>query len=413
MNILENKNKNYIYNKLYINSIKCIYNQIKLNNTNYKYNDCRYILYKTANERYNIESILNKLFPYLRLDFNLEKFGRSRSKFDIHGRKYIAKTYDRKKFIPFNFLLNNDYDEPIFTPINIKYKNYNNKIKNICNNEALTYNINNIYKIEPLLKLLYTSNPTCYNITYKNIQLTSFYYENSDDLYNELKSINIHDRLLTTDMNMYRAIYHTDPIYHPQILNIINKKYKKIINNVNNPNYNEDLYNNNLNLIKKIYWWLSHATLYERGSCAISEIFCNALLLYINNNTTNTNNITNFIYFKNTLNINPLDNKSYNTLYNTDIEAMLTSDPNIFVNNFDSYIEYNELPNDNYVQLNINNILNGNNNNNYKRLYDYANIEEINILEYLLNYSPITYKPVNIHLNNLINEFKIENNMSL
>lgn len=402
MNILENKNKNHIYNKLYINSIKCIYNQIKLNNTNSKYNDCQYILYKTANERYNIESILNKLFPYLRLDFNLEKFGRSRSKFDIHGRKYIAKTYDRKKFIPFNFLLNDDYDEPIYTPINIKYKNYNDKIKNICNNEGLTYNISNIYKIEPLLKLLYNSNPSCYNITYKNIQLTSFYYENSDDLYNELKSINIHDRLLTTDMNMYRAIYHTNPIYHPQILNIINKKYKKIINNVNNSDYSEDLYNKNLKLIKKIYWWLSHATFYERGSCAISEIFCNALLLYINNNTHNN---TNFIYFKNRV--------FNNILYNTDIEAMLTSNPNAFVNDFDSYIEYNNLPEDKYVKLNVNNILNGNNNNNYKRLYDCANIEEINILEYLSNYSPITYKPVNIHLNNLINEFKIENNMSL
>jgi hypothetical protein len=389
MNILENKNKNYIYNKLYINSIKYIYNQIKLHNTNIKYNDCQYILYKTANERYNIESILNKLFPYLRLDFNLEKFGRSRSKFDIHGRKYIAKTYDKKKYIPFNFLLDDNYEEPILTPINVKYKHYNDKIKNICNND---YNIHNIYKIEPLLKLLYNSNPSCYNITYKNIQLTSFYYENNDDLYNELKTIPMHDRLLTTDMNMYRAIYHTDPIYHPQILTIINKKYKKIINNVNNINYNDNLYNKNLRLIKKIYWWLSHATLYERGSCAISEIFCNALLLYINNKKNSK-----FIYF---------DNRVFNNiLYNTDIEAMLISDPNIFVNNFDLYTKYNELPNDNYVKLNINNILYGNNNNNYKRLYDYINIENINILEYLSNYSPTKSESVNIHVNNLINEF--------
>ena len=45
---LENKNKNYIYNKLYINSIKYIYNQLKLANSSNKYKDCSFILKKTA-----------------------------------------------------------------------------------------------------------------------------------------------------------------------------------------------------------------------------------------------------------------------------------------------------------------------------------------------------------------------------
>lgn len=397
--LLENKNKNYIYNKLYINSIKYIYNQIKLVNTSNKYNDCKFILKKTANERYSIESILNNFFPYLRLDFNLEKFGRSRCKYDLHGRKFVKKEYNtsiypksKKNYIPFNFLLDGDYEEPLLTPINIKYKIYKNKVKKICIDNS-SNNIETLFKTEPLLKLLHTYEPKSCTVIYKNIELTSFYYELNDDLYNELKLIPIHDRLLTTDQNMYRAIYHTNTKNHIQILDKVNKKYKKILDNVNSPLYNQDLYNENIKLVKKIFWWLSHATLYERGSCAITEIFCNALLLFIDNNN-------NFMYFTN------------NTNNNTDIEAMLESNPNTFVNKFDTYVNYINLPNNEpYVNLNINNIINGNNNNNYKRLYDYENIENINILEYLSNFTLNVDN--NSNLMDLLNEFKIENNTIL
>lgn len=392
---LESRNKNYVYNKLYINSIKFIYNQIKLHNTNDKYKDCLYLLYKTSKERYDIECILNKLFPYLGLDFNLEKFGRSRSNFDPHGRKYIKKKYDKKNYIPFNFLLNDDYEEPLITPINIKYSSYKEKIKQICNNK---YDINKLYISEPLIKLLYTCDPTCHTIIYKDIELTSFYYENNDNLYSELKSINVYNRLLSTDMNMYRAIYHTNPKNHKYILNIINKKYKKILKNVNSINYNDELYIENIKLIKKIYWYLSHATLYDRGSCAITEIFCNALLLFISIDKD-------YIYFKNKID---LESQLY---YNTDIEAMLISNPSIFVKNFDSYVDYIKLPNEEYINLDVNNIIYGINNNNYKRIYDYDNIENINILEYLSNFSSNTEKSDNKPLNDLLNEFKIENSI--
>jgi hypothetical protein len=389
---LENKNKNYIYNKLYINSIKYIYNQLKLANSSNKYKDCSFILKKTANERYNIECILNKLFPYLRLDFNLEKFGRSRSVYDSHGRKYVKKEYNKKNYVPFNFLLDKNYEEPILTPINVKYKNYSNKVKKICIDNNIDINI--LYKTEPLLKLLYTYEPKGCTIIYKNLELTSFYYEFNNDLYNELKIIPMHDRVLTTDQNMYRAIYHTNPKNHIQILDKINKKYNKIIVNINNPYYNTDLYNENVKLVKKIYWWLSHATLYDRGSCAITEIFCNALLLFINIDK-------NFVYFtNNTTKDNP------ELYYNTDIEAMLESNINTFVTNFDTYVKYIELyNNDTFINLNINNIINGTNNNNFKRLYDYENIENINILEYLSNFT-INIKN-NDDLMDLIDEFKI------
>jgi hypothetical protein len=404
---LENKNKNYIYNKLYINSIKYIYNQLKLANSSNKYKDCSFILKKTANERYNIECILNKLFPYLRLDFNLEKFGRSRSKYDLHGRNYVkmennknSYSKNKKKYIPFNFLLDDNYEEPILTPINVKYKNYKDKVKEISINNNIDINI--LYKTEPLLKFLYTYEPKGCTIIYKNIELTTFYYECNDNLYNELKTIPIHDRLLTTDQNMYRAIYHTNPKNHIKILQKINKKYNKIRDNINNPNYNQDLYNENIKLVKKIYWWLSHATLYDRGSCAITEIFCNALFLFIDINT-------NFMYFTN----NYSNNNNYKPefYYNTDIEAMLESNPNTFVDKFDTYIKFTELPNETYKNININNIINGTNNNNYKRLYDYEDIENINILEYLSNFSINVDN--NDNLNDLINEFKIENNTIL
>lgn len=381
-NLLEIKNKNYIYNELYINSIKYIYKQIKLNNTDKKYIDCRYILYKTSNERYNIECILNTLFPYLRLDFNLEKFGRSRSFYDSHGRMYKQQQKNKQNYIPFNFLLGENYEEPVVTPINIKYRDYNEHVKSICINNN---NINELLIKEPILKLLHTDNAKGHTVMYKNIDLTSFYYELNDNLYDELNLISMDNRILTTDIRMYRAIYHTNPKNHIKILEKINIIYKKILNNVNNTNYNVHLYNKNIKLVKKIYWWLSHATLYERGSCAITEIFCNALFLFIDINKE-------FKIFKNA-------RTDHNTYYNTDIEAMLISNPNTFINNFDTYIKFDIIPETGkYKKLDINKIINGHNNNNNKRLFDYKYIENINILNYLSNFS------INDNENNLIND---------
>lgn len=314
------KNKSLVYNKLYINAIKIVFNRIDKKNKNVQFSEFLSILKKVANTRFIIENILNQLFPKLQLYENLDKFGRVRSdNLDVQncGRKYAIQFISKIHYTPFNFLLPGNYIEPLVTPIAGKYEKYEAQVKS---NSISNNNLDQLIIREPVIKLLYTYSPCGYTIKYDNIPLTSFYYELNDNLYNELKSIDIPDRKsISKDMIMYRTIYHTNPQYHLIILNIIYELFKKIMTN------EKDIsnYNTNVDLIKEIYWWMSHATLYERGSCAITEIFCNALFLHIDP-------FHNDIYF-------------VNNNYNTDIEAMLIDNPADFINKFNNFVLYKDL----------------------------------------------------------------------
>lgn len=404
-------NKRHIYNILFYNSIKIVYNKLK-NNIN-ELNDISKILYLISNIRYKIELILSKLFPRLDLDINLDKFGRIRYKNGTHGKKFTNKEIKKYYYIPFEFLIDSNYYEVLFTPIHIKYKHYDDKIRKIClyndkfikspNSYCYQYDTN-IYdnknttilnKNEPVFHLLHKYENIGFNIQYKHIELTSFYYELNDKLYNELENIPMNTRFLSNDINMYRAIYHTNPKSHQDILKIINKKYLQILNNINN--VKNFTYDENLILIKKIYWFLSHATLYERGSCAITEILCNSLLLFIKPKEefytkNNVNKFKEYKIFKNKENIN------------TDIEAMIISDPNIFSNLFDSFVNYIPITNVNK----FNDIDNFKYSNFRNDLFDNINVENLDcklLFELLDNEIILDTKKSNI--DNLIDEFNI------
>jgi hypothetical protein len=243
-------NKKHIYNILFENSIKYIYSLLKndIKNDIKKIDNISKILFLISNIRYNIEFLLSKLFPNLDLDINLPKFGRSRSKVGNHGRKHLFNKIKKYYYIPFEFLIDDDYYEVLLTPIFIKYKNYDDKIKKHCldndkyikspNSYCFQYdtniydrkNIKDLNKLEPAFHLLHKYENIGFSTVYKNIELTSFYYELNDKLYNELNNIPINNRFLSNDINMYRAIYHTNPKYHVDILDIINKKYIQFIN---------------------------------------------------------------------------------------------------------------------------------------------------------------------------------------
>lgn len=355
---LDEKNKKHIYNLLFESSIKFIYNKLK--NIKGELNDISKILYLIANIRYKIELILSKLFPKLDLDMNLDKFGRNRSRNGTHGIDYSIERGIVKKYyyIPFEFLIDDNYYEVLFTPIYIKYKNYGDKIKKAClenykfiktpNSYCFQYDTNiydkkntyNLDKNEPVFHLLHKYENIGFSVNYKHIELTSFYYELSDKLYNELEKIPMNNRFLSNDINMYRAIYHTNPKNHQDILRIVNKKYLQIVNNVNN--VENFTYEENLMLVKKIYWFLSHATLYERGSCAITEILCNSLLLFIKpkKDIFLNSKFKEFKIFKNKEKIN------------TDIEAMLEPDPDKFYTIFDKFVNYININNlDEYIDI--------------------------------------------------------------
>jgi hypothetical protein len=410
---LDEINKRHIYNILFHNSIKFVSNKLKndINNLN----DISKILYMIANIRYKIEFLLSKLFPKLDLDINLDKFGRIRTRTGNHGRQHSIECGIVKKYYytPFQFMIDSDYYEVLFTPIYIKYKHYNDKIKKLCldndkfiknpnsycfHNDTNIYDKKNTYNLnknEPIFHLLHKYENIGFNIKYKHVDLTSFYYELNDELYNELENIPMNNRFLSNDINMYRAIYHTNPKSHQDILKIINKKYLQIIYNINNVvNFT---YEENLILIKKIYWFLSHATLYERGSCAITEILCNSLLLFINPKEefytkNNVNKFKEYKIFKNKKNIN------------TDIEAMLEPNPDIFNKTFDNFVNYTSINDlDDFNDINDIKCFEFQDN-----IFDNFNVYNLNssILFKLLN-KKIKINEQNSNISNLINEFNI------
>ncbi len=307
-----NSNKNKVYKLLFDNSIKLLIKILKDGQT-----DIIKLLSICAHERYKIEYILSKVFPKLDLEINLEKFGRCRSKNDSHGRPFIERKINYK---PFNFLLEKDHIECLITPIYKKYGHYDNFIKTKC------IYLNSYITNEPVLHLLYKFDPRGYTTLYNSLELTTFYYELNGLLYKELTEIPIQDRQLSKDINLYRAIYHTNPKFHLLILNEIQIELNIILNS--NITYLEKL-----NSIIKIFWWLSQATLYDRGSCAITELLCNSLFLYINS--------SNKIFISR-------DN------VNLDIEAMLCLDPFTFIDIFNQKIKYRPLSELKYELININ-----------------------------------------------------------
>ncbi len=310
------KNKQKVYNLLFDNAVKHLLTLLKEDSiTIYK------LLSIAAHERYKIEYILSKLFPQLNLDHNLDKFGRCRHNIDNYGRPAKYRELKTEHYMPFNFLIDKNHNEVIFTPIYKKYKHYDEFIKNKC----IYYNayITN----EPIFYLLYKFDPRGYTTIYNDMELTTFYYELNNSLYKELETIPIEQRLMSKDINLYRAIYHTNSKYHHCILQEIDTEFKKVID----PDSLE--IDKSKNIIK-IFWLLSHATLYERGSCAISEMVCNVLFMYIQDN--------NQIFIAD-LNIN------------LDIEAMLLANPFDFLKTFNKKIKYRFISENNYKSINMDN----------------------------------------------------------
>lgn len=308
-----NNNKNKVYNYLSDNTIK-----YTLNSLNKGQNDIFKILSAIAHKRYNIEYVLSKLFPQLDLDSNLDKFGRCRSNESNYGRNFVFRKID---YSPFNFLVEKNHIECLITPIYKKYSHYDNMIKQKC----MYYN--SYITNEPILQLLYKYDVRGYTTIYNSLELTTFYYELNNLLYQELDLIPMNKRYLNTDINLYRAIYHTNSKNHILILNEVNIELQNVLNISLNKI-------DRISSIIKIYWWLSHATLYERGSCAITEILCNSLLLFVNNNN---------ILFKSESGIN------------LDIEAMLTPDPYSFIDNFNKQIKFRKIDSKKYETIDIRN----------------------------------------------------------
>ena len=269
-----------------------------------------------ANSINKIEYVLSKLFPYLNLHNELDKFGRCRQRNATYGREY--KYYGNINFYtPYKHMLESDFYDYHITPLFGKYKNYEDYVKNICTN----YKTNT--PNDPTFNLLYPKKSLYYQMSYNHINLSAFYYEMDDKLYTELKNANKLSESISTNVNMYRAIYHTHPKFHDLILHNVNLELDRFF--TTNITHNKQII-----CIKKIYWWLSHATLFDRGSCAITEIVCNALLIFVNKSS----------FFQIT-----------NSDIKLDIEAMLLNKPELFYPIFDKHVNFNKLDNINKYEI--------------------------------------------------------------
>ena len=310
-------NKQKVYDILFNNAVKLLLININLNfNRNTSIDSIDKLLCIASHQRYYIEYILNILYPDLDLKFNLDKFGRCRSKLDNHGRLYKGNLIKKELYSPFKFLFLNKDHESLITPIYIKYKHYDQKIKD------LTVKYNGYTTNEPIFKLLYKMNKQSFTVIYNNIELTTFYYENDSRVLKELEEIPIKDRFLSKDINLYRAIYHTSTESHTHILNELSYLYNLILGDIDDKT----------NVIKKIYWLLSHATLYERGSAAITEMICSALF--------STFNGKQIIKAKKGINL--------------DIEAMISPTIDDFLLKWDKYTIFTDMNTNRYYSINLN-----------------------------------------------------------
>jgi len=143
-----------------------------------------------------------------------------------------------------------------------------------------------------------------------NINLSSFWTiipknSNIQNILNEVKHYQQYAySRLNLDPNISVYILHTSPTHFNYILNEIDNLYNML--EKDNPN--------NLNIIAQIYWWLSQAMFYMRGSATISDIICRALLYKYNNMLLSR----------------PVDDRI------PDLEAIITPNPDEFINVYKS-----------------------------------------------------------------------------
>lgn len=257
------------------------------------------IIFSIYNKISNINSnkslykLLNKIAFYryetakLSKDENYEKFGKARFIGAEWGRCGTSlhnswnKEFLDKMYYPYNHKLDSEF-EVLITPIYNKYKIYENRIKNLCHgdkhlkDEYLFYDYKGFTNFIVKDILLKSDNGVFLN-TNDNIPLTMFYYENDKVLLENIEKYGDKD-FLSSNILIYKSIIHTPPELHEYILS---NCVKEIIE-FNNPiNLNIKSKENN---IASIFWFLSQATLYERGSASISEILCSAFLTILHGN---------------------------------------------------------------------------------------------------------------------------------
>lgn len=177
---------------------------------------------------------------------------------DITNYKYFSKKEDL-------YLFGKNRKEELITPLGGRYKQ---SFLNLC------YHIDHIEN-GFFIKAICDDDKTFSKIQY---QINDEKWKNGDSI-------------LTT-----RCIYHTNT----REFEYISKMIQNRLNDITKIDYNQyvtqDLILYLFSVISEIYWYLSQATFFKRGSASITEMIVKYLILYINDKLA-LNYITDNIYF--------------------------------------------------------------------------------------------------------------------
>lgn len=251
-----------------------------------------------GNELYNF-LIQKSIENYMQYRINYEKI-------EIHSilshfskvRNIIAKimfsinnslkedTFCKKEDIEdFGKWRNTDDHDFLITPF---YGKYNN-IVDMYNYLKHTVSLNNFEfgsKLESviespnvvIIKKMYKSDPSIKIIQNDEINgnLSILYYERDDNLIKSVEDIYPRSDIVENSL-LYRCVFHTESKSHLSIINHINKLVSTFSND------DKDSNSKNIGCLIEIFWFMSQASFFYRGSASISEMVLSVLYNVVRN----------------------------------------------------------------------------------------------------------------------------------
>lgn len=237
------------------------------------------LLSAAALYRFDIEKTLRLLFPEEAQGLaDVELFGKMRAVAGTWGRRQSDVDRSRasssySKYFPFHKDSARSI-ECIYTPAVGRYECMEPVLREVANVGSDRWKGQAPFTIT---KLMYKQLAAVKQIESPEIQgmgrtlpLSCVWYEHSDSLVQELRSIPHSDSRfmhMQYNPNLYRAIYHSPIDVHAACVRHLDGSFPS-------SHQGEAM----LVYVKKLYWLLSQLTLYSRGSAAVTEMVCSVLL---------------------------------------------------------------------------------------------------------------------------------------
>ncbi len=220
------------------------------------------LLTMAAYKRGAIETLLNNWFGDIS---HSDDFGRMRcTTSTVSWGRPNLETLDASTYFPYEVT-----GDCLFTPMIGRYAIYAPLLKEKTSGYSAC-----VENPDAIHKLMYTQDPRVRTIYSDDIPLSTLWYEGDDLFYKKLQDTtdSFKHRCVQNNPALYRAIFHTHVSNHEKHLRKLCALYKEL-------SYKPDC----VHQVMKLFWKLSHLTLYKRGSAAITEMVCSAILTKVFN----------------------------------------------------------------------------------------------------------------------------------